>query len=46
VLLTLIPIVAGVILASLTEATFNWTGFLSAMFSNITCAFDRGLTGV
>ncbi|GBF95971.1 phosphate phosphoenolpyruvate translocator precursor [Raphidocelis subcapitata] len=38
VLLTLIPIVAGVILASLTEATFNWTGFLSAMFSNITCA--------
>jgi hypothetical protein len=36
VLLTLIPIVGGVILASMTEATFNWGGFLSAMFSNIT----------
>lgn len=36
VLATLVPIVGGVILASLTEATFNWTGFLSAMFSNIT----------
>lgn len=26
VLLTLIPIVGGVILASFSEATFNWTG--------------------
>ncbi|KAG2435509.1 hypothetical protein HYH02_011803 [Chlamydomonas schloesseri] len=36
VLLTLIPIVGGVVIASLTEATFNWTGFLSAIFSNMT----------
>ncbi|KIZ04506.1 hypothetical protein MNEG_3456 [Monoraphidium neglectum] len=36
VLLTLVPIVGGVVIASVTEATFNWTGFLSAMFSNIT----------
>lgn len=36
VLLTLLPIVGGVLLASLTETTFNWTGFLAAMFSNIT----------
>lgn len=34
--MTLVPIVGGVIIASITEATFNWTGFLSAMFSNIT----------
>eukprot|EP00775_Hariotina_reticulata_P011709 gene11709-11854_t len=36
VLLTLVPIVGGVIMASLSETTFNWTGFLAAMFSNIT----------
>lgn len=36
VLLTLIPIVGGVIVASLAEVTFNWTGFLAALFSNIT----------
>lgn len=36
VLLTLVPIVGGVLMASLTEVTFNWTGFLSALFSNIT----------
>lgn len=30
------PIVGGVVIASITEATFNWGGFLSAMFSNIT----------
>uniref|UniRef100_A0A383VLK5 Sugar phosphate transporter domain-containing protein n=1 Tax=Tetradesmus obliquus TaxID=3088 RepID=A0A383VLK5_TETOB len=36
VLVTLIPIVGGVIMASLSETTFNWTGFLAAMFSNIT----------
>ena len=35
-LLTLVPIVGGVVVASITEATFNWGGFLSAMFSNIT----------
>jgi solute carrier family 35 protein E1 len=36
VLVTLVPIVGGVIMASLSETTFNWTGFLAAMFSNIT----------
>uniref|UniRef100_A0A1J3EDC1 Phosphoenolpyruvate/phosphate translocator 2, chloroplastic n=1 Tax=Noccaea caerulescens TaxID=107243 RepID=A0A1J3EDC1_NOCCA len=33
---SLIPIVAGVSLASFTEASFNWIGFCSAMASNVT----------
>jgi len=36
VVLSLIPIVGGVGLASLTEASFNWAGFWSAMASNVT----------
>ncbi|XP_010251200.1 PREDICTED: phosphoenolpyruvate/phosphate translocator 1, chloroplastic-like [Nelumbo nucifera] len=36
VLSSLIPIVGGVALASLTEASFNWAGFWSAMASNVT----------
>lgn len=36
VLLTLLPIMGGVIGASLTEASFNWPGFVSAMMSNVT----------
>jgi solute carrier family 35, member E1 len=36
VLLTLVPIIGGVIGASLTEASFNWAGFASAMGSNVT----------
>lgn len=36
VILSLIPIVAGVSLASFTEASFNWMGFGAAMGSNIT----------
>lgn len=36
VLVSLVPIVGGVALASLTEASFNWAGFLSAMASNVT----------
>eukprot|EP00270_Netrium_digitus_P000498 TRINITY_DN10552_c0_g1_i1.p1 TRINITY_DN10552_c0_g1~~TRINITY_DN10552_c0_g1_i1.p1 ORF type:complete len:418 (+),score=75.61 TRINITY_DN10552_c0_g1_i1:193-1446(+) len=36
VVLSLVPIVAGVSLASATEASFNWAGFLSAMASNVT----------
>ncbi|CAK9195478.1 unnamed protein product [Sphagnum troendelagicum] len=36
VVATLVPIVGGVALASLTEASFNWAGFLSAMASNVT----------
>ncbi|PHU23747.1 Phosphoenolpyruvate/phosphate translocator 1, chloroplastic [Capsicum chinense] len=33
---SLVPIVGGVGLASLTEASFNWAGFWSAMASNLT----------
>ncbi|KAM4124863.1 hypothetical protein ACJW30_01G266900 [Castanea mollissima] len=33
---SLVPIVGGVALASFTEASFNWTGFYSAMASNLT----------
>ena len=36
VLLSLVPIIGGVAGASLSEATFNWAGFLSAMGSNLT----------
>jgi len=36
VVASLVPIVGGVALASLTEASFNWAGFLSAMASNVT----------
>uniref|UniRef100_A0A803KPF1 Sugar phosphate transporter domain-containing protein n=1 Tax=Chenopodium quinoa TaxID=63459 RepID=A0A803KPF1_CHEQI len=36
VVLTLVPIVGGVALASFTEASFNWLGFGSAMASNLT----------
>ncbi|CAI5977040.1 unnamed protein product [Closterium sp. NIES-64] len=36
VILALMPIVGGVALASATEASFNWAGFLSAMASNLT----------
>uniref|UniRef100_A0A2N9HYI5 Sugar phosphate transporter domain-containing protein n=1 Tax=Fagus sylvatica TaxID=28930 RepID=A0A2N9HYI5_FAGSY len=32
---SLLPIVGGVALASFTEASFNWTGFYSAMASNL-----------
>uniref|UniRef100_A0A803RA91 Sugar phosphate transporter domain-containing protein n=1 Tax=Cannabis sativa TaxID=3483 RepID=A0A803RA91_CANSA len=33
--LSLAPVVIGVSMASLTELSFNWTGFVSAMISNI-----------
>ncbi|ONK79169.1 uncharacterized protein A4U43_C01F3630 [Asparagus officinalis] len=36
VVLSIIPIVGGVALASMTEASFNWAGFWSAMASNVT----------
>ena len=36
VLLTLVPIVAGVIIPSISEVSFNWGGFLAAVASNIT----------
>ncbi|KAL7615941.1 hypothetical protein Lser_V15G01034 [Lactuca serriola] len=35
VMSSLVPIVGGVILASLTEVSFNWPGFWSAMASNL-----------
>ena len=35
VLLTLVPIMAGVIVASATDLSFNWYGFLTAMGSNL-----------
>ncbi|KAL5714181.1 holo-[acyl-carrier-protein] synthase [Ranunculus cassubicifolius] len=36
VISSLLPIVGGVALASITEASFNWAGFWSAMASNVT----------
>ncbi|KAK4603627.1 hypothetical protein RGQ29_012224 [Quercus rubra] len=33
---SLVPIIGGVALASFTEVSFNWTGFYSAMASNLT----------
>ncbi|XP_022735620.1 triose phosphate/phosphate translocator, non-green plastid, chloroplastic-like [Durio zibethinus] len=36
VVASLLPIVGGVALASVTEASFNWAGFWSAMASNLT----------
>ncbi|XP_075480297.1 triose phosphate/phosphate translocator, non-green plastid, chloroplastic-like [Primulina tabacum] len=36
VVFSLLPIVGGVGLASMTEASFNWAGFWSAMASNLT----------
>ncbi|GAX74364.1 hypothetical protein CEUSTIGMA_g1813.t1 [Chlamydomonas eustigma] len=35
VILTLVPIVLGVVIASATDLSFNWYGFLTAMGSNI-----------
>ncbi|GAB5366245.1 hypothetical protein AAMO2058_001127900 [Amorphochlora amoebiformis] len=32
---SLVPVIGGVALASFTEATFNWTGFGTAMLSNL-----------
>lgn len=39
VVATLVPIMAGVALASAGELSFNWTGFISAMLSNLTFGF-------
>ncbi|KAH9748842.1 triose phosphate/phosphate translocator TPT [Citrus sinensis] len=37
--LSLAPVVIGVSMASLTELSFNWTGFISAMISNISFTY-------
>uniref|UniRef100_A0A7S0R1A5 Sugar phosphate transporter domain-containing protein n=1 Tax=Chlamydomonas leiostraca TaxID=1034604 RepID=A0A7S0R1A5_9CHLO len=36
VIASLVPIMGGVAMASMSEASFNWKGFLSAMGSNLT----------
>ncbi|XP_039015542.1 triose phosphate/phosphate translocator, chloroplastic isoform X1 [Hibiscus syriacus] len=37
--LSLAPVIIGVSMASLTELSFNWTGFISAMISNISFTY-------
>lgn len=37
--LSLVPVVVGVSVASLTELSFNWTGFINAMISNISFTY-------
>ncbi|OEL24246.1 Triose phosphate/phosphate translocator TPT, chloroplastic [Dichanthelium oligosanthes] len=37
--LSLAPVVLGVSMASLTELSFNWTGFINAMISNISFTY-------
>ncbi|XP_078438814.1 glucose-6-phosphate/phosphate translocator-like protein isoform X1 [Wolffia australiana] len=37
--LSLLPVVIGVSMASLTELSFNWLGFISAMISNISFTY-------
>lgn len=39
VMATLLPIMAGVAMASAAELSFNWYGFISAMMSNLTFGF-------
>lgn len=34
-----LPVQAGVALASAGELSFNWTGFITAMLSNLTFSF-------
>ncbi|KAH6797817.1 Glucose-6-phosphate/phosphate translocator-like protein [Perilla frutescens var. hirtella] len=49
--LSLAPVVFGVSMASLTELSFNWTGFISAMISNISFTYrsiysKKAMTGM
>jgi len=44
VVATLIPIMAGVAMASAAELSFNWMGFISAMISNLTFSFRAVLS--
>ncbi|KAJ4960443.1 hypothetical protein NE237_020353 [Protea cynaroides] len=49
--LSLAPVVIGVSMASLTELSFNWTGFIGAMISNIAFTYrsiysKKAMTGM
>ncbi|KAI3429197.1 TPT domain-containing protein [Psidium guajava] len=49
--LSLAPVVIGVSMASLTELSFNWTGFVSAMISNVAFTYrsiysKKAMTGM
>lgn len=49
--LSLAPVVIGVSMASMTELSFNWTGFISAMISNISFTYrsiysKKAMTGM
>jgi solute carrier family 35 protein E1 len=44
VYLSLLPVMGGVALASLTELSFTWLGFVAAMVSNVASA-SRGIVG-
>jgi len=44
VVLTLLPVIGGVAMASLTELSFSWLSFISAMVSNVASA-ARGIVG-
>ncbi|XP_048318256.2 triose phosphate/phosphate translocator, chloroplastic [Ziziphus jujuba] len=49
--LSLLPVVIGVSMASMTELSFNWTGFISAMISNISFTYrsiysKKAMTGM
>ncbi|EYU28857.1 hypothetical protein ABFS82_12G092700 [Erythranthe guttata] len=49
--LSLAPVVMGVSMASMTELSFNWTGFISAMISNVSFTYrsiysKKAMTGM
>ncbi|KAG8366440.1 hypothetical protein BUALT_Bualt17G0080000 [Buddleja alternifolia] len=49
--LSLAPVVLGVSMASMTELSFNWTGFISAMISNVSFTYrsiysKKAMTGM
>ncbi|KAF8725486.1 hypothetical protein HU200_020012 [Digitaria exilis] len=49
--MSLVPVVVGVSVASLTELSFNWTGFINAMISNISFTYrsiysKKAMTGM